>query len=164
MNSAERFMPWSLRASPMAVSAALYSYRIYLDGIRFRARHGASEAERGLPQDFVVDLQVTLPIEQLPATDHRNRVYDYDALANLVVQEGTARSYKLLETLARRLIERVLQDSPALATKVRLRKFGPPTTASVDAVAIELSGSMPGVSPSDAASFDDHGAASTYTS
>lgn len=122
------------------MSASVDQYRIRLDGIRFRARHGASQAERDLLQDFVVDLEATLPLDALPASDKRSCVYDYDALASLVVAEGTRASYKLLETLARRLLQRVLSDTPAVAATVRLRKFGPPTAVSVDTVAIELSG------------------------
>jgi len=120
---------------------AVSEYRIQLDGIRFRARHGASEQERYLLQDFVVDLRVRLPLDTLPDNDERSCVYDYDQLASLVVEEGTANSYKLLETLAGRLIDRLLDDTPATEATVRLRKFGPPTTASVDTVAIELTGS-----------------------
>ena len=115
-------------------------YRIRLEGIRFRGRHGASRAEREMLQDFVVDLEVGLPLDALPKSDRRSCVYDYDALASLVVEEGTSASYKLLETLARRLLAKVLSDTPALSATVRLRKFGPPTTVSVDTVAIELSG------------------------
>ena len=115
-------------------------YNIRLEGIRFRARHGASDAERYLLQDFVVDLEVSLPVALLPDSDERSCVYDYEFLASLVVEEGTQTSYKLLETLARRLLDLVLEDTPASAATVRLRKFGPPTTASVDTVAIELSG------------------------
>ena len=122
----------------MAPSVTLY--RIKLEGIRFRARHGASRAERDLLQDFVADLEVGLPLDALPASDKRSCVYDYDALASLVVAEGTRASYKLLETLARRLLDRVLSDTPALEATVRLRKFGPPTTVSVDTVSIELCG------------------------
>ncbi len=122
------------------MSPTISAYSIRLDGIRFRARHGASDAERYLLQDFVVDLEVTLPLEELPDSDERSCVYDYDALASLVVEEGTSTSYKLLETLARRLLERLLADTPAVAATVRLRKFGPPTTASVDTVSIELRG------------------------
>ena len=124
----------------MAGVRVISRYAIRLDGIRFRARHGASDAERYLLQDFVVDLEVALPASELPESDERSAVYDYDALASLVVEEGTKTSYKLLETLARQLLERVLSDTPALSATVRLRKFGPPTTASVDTVAIELSG------------------------
>ena len=119
---------------------SIESYHIRLAGIRFRARHGASRAERGLPQDFVVDLDVTLPTAVLPRADSRARVFDYDKLASLVVDEGTAVSYKLLETLAERLIARILADTPATAVQVQVKKFGPPTSASVDAVAIELTG------------------------
>ncbi|MCC6522168.1 MAG: dihydroneopterin aldolase [Polyangiaceae bacterium] len=125
------------------VSKRVSGYRILLEGIRFRGRHGASRAERYLLQDFVVDLEVTLPTELLPTSDERTRVYDYDALATLVVEEGTGRSYKLLESLASRLLERLLGETPAIAATVRIRKFGPPTTASVDRVAVELTGARP---------------------
>lgn len=121
------------------MAPAVSRYGIRLDGIRFRARHGASDAERYLLQDFVVDLEVGLPVAVLPDSDERSCVYDYDELATLVVAEGTKTSYKLLETLAKRLLARILADTPALSVTVRLRKFGPPTTASVDTVAIELS-------------------------
>jgi 7,8-dihydroneopterin aldolase/epimerase/oxygenase len=119
---------------------SIESYHIRLTGIRFRARHGASRAERDLPQDFVVDLDVTLPTSVLPRADSRARVFDYDKLASLVVDEGTAVSYKLLETLAERLLARILADTPATAVQVQVKKFGPPTLTSVDAVAIELTG------------------------
>ena len=126
------------------MTASVDAYRIRLEGIRFRARHGVSRAERGLPQDFVVHLDVTLPVGLLPRTDSRARVFDYDKLATLVVDEGTSVSYKLLETLAERVIERVLADTPALAVTVQVKKFGPPTSASVDAVSVELTGHRAG--------------------
>jgi 7,8-dihydroneopterin aldolase/epimerase/oxygenase len=116
------------------------SYRIRLEGIRFRARHGVSRAERDLPQDFVVHLDVELPVSLLPRADSRARVFDYDKLASLVVDEGTRVSYKLLETLAERVIARVLADTPAIAVTVEVKKFGPPTSASVDAVSVSLTG------------------------
>lgn len=125
------------------MTATVETYRIRLEAIRFRARHGASRAERDLPQDFVVHLDVTLPVSLLPRTDSRARVFDYDKLATLVVDEGTRVSYKLLETLAERLIARVLEDTPALSVSVQVKKFGPPTVASVDAVAVELTGRRP---------------------
>ena len=120
--------------------AEVESYRIRLEGIRFRARHGVSRAERDLPQDFVVHLDVELPVSLLPRADARARVFDYDRLASLVVDEGTRVSYKLLETLAERLIERLFADTPAARVTVEVKKFGPPTSASVDAVSVSLTG------------------------
>jgi 7,8-dihydroneopterin aldolase/epimerase/oxygenase len=126
------------------MAPALQTYRIRLDGIRFRARHGVSRAERDLPQDFVVNLEVELPIASLPRTDSRARVFDYDRLATLVVEAGTTASYKLLETLGERIIGRVLDDTPAVSVVVQVKKFGPPTSVSVDAVAVELTGRKAG--------------------
>lgn len=114
------------------------TYRIRLEGIRFRARHGASRAEQALPQDFVVHLEVELPVSALPQRDLRKNVFDYDRLANLVVEEGTRTTVRLLETLGQRLLERILGDTEALAATVTIKKFGPPTTASVDSASVEL--------------------------
>lgn len=113
-------------------------YRIELTGIRFRGRHGASRAERDLPQDFVVDLEADLPVGALPRSDARARVFDYDVLASIVVEVGTQASFRLLETLATRVIDAVLDRTPAVSVRVRVKKFGPPTTASVDSVSVEL--------------------------
>ena len=115
-------------------------YRIVLEGIRFRGRHGASRAERDLPQDFTATVEIELPTSALPRTDTRSRVYDYGKLAAVVVDEGTKASYRLLETLGQRLIERIFAESPAVAVTVRVKKFGPPTPVSVDAASIELRG------------------------
>src|SRR5262245_17652941 len=107
------------------MSAAIKTYRIRLEGIRFRARHGASRAERGLPQDFIVHLEVTLPIGLLPRSDSLARVFDYDKLASLVVDEGTRVSYKLLEVLGERVIARIFADTPAIGVTVQVKKFSP---------------------------------------
>lgn len=125
------------------MDTAIQTYRIRLEGIRFRGKHGVSRAERDLPQDFVVHLEVELSVVSLPRADTRARVFDYDRLATLVVEAGTGTSCKLLETLAERIIARVLADTPAVAVTVQVKKFGPPTSVSVDAVAIELTGKKP---------------------
>ncbi len=118
--------------------ARLDTYKILLENIRFRGRHGASRAERGLLQDFTATVELELPMSALPRADTRSRVYDYGKLAELVADEGTKSSYRLLETLGQRLIERIFRESPAVAVTVRVKKFGPPTAVSVDSASIEL--------------------------
>lgn len=121
------------------MASPITTYRMILEGIRFRAKHGASRAERDLPQDFVVTLEVELPVSTLPRTDSRARVFDYGTLAALIVEEGTGNSYRLLETLGQRLIDKVFDATPATSVTLRIKKFGPPTPVSVDAATIELS-------------------------
>jgi 7,8-dihydroneopterin aldolase/epimerase/oxygenase len=123
-----------------SMSLAVDQYKIRLEGIRFRGRHGVSDSERALPQDFLVTVEVLLPVSALPQGDHIRDVFDYDRLATLVVDVGTAETCRLLETLARRVIQRVLADTPASRVSVSVTKSRPPTHASVDNVTVELCG------------------------
>jgi dihydroneopterin aldolase len=65
-------------------------------------------------------------------------VFDYDRIASLVVEVGTGQPCRLLETLARGVIEKVLAETPATRVAVSVTKQRPPTTFSVDTVAVEL--------------------------
>jgi len=114
------------------------TYRIVLDGVRFRSKHGASASERRLPQDFVAHVELSLPASQLPRGDDRREVVDYDRLASAIVDEATARSCRLLETLARRIIDRLFAESPATSIRVLITKRHPPTSSSVEAASVEL--------------------------
>lgn len=113
-------------------------YRIVLDGVRFRSKHGASASERRLPQDFVAHVELSLPASNLPRVDDRREVVDYDRLASLVVDEATSKSCHLLETLARRIIDRLFAESPATSIRVLITKPRPPTSSSVEAASVEL--------------------------
>jgi len=125
-------------ASSPGVGHAVAEYVLRLDGVRFRGHHGVSDSERALPQDFLVSLEVVLPLDVLPTGDHIADVYNYDRLATLVVQEGTEHRCLLLETLAQRVIARVLRDTPATRVTVAVTKSRPPTRSSVDSVTVEL--------------------------
>ncbi|HEU4409886.1 MAG TPA: dihydroneopterin aldolase [Polyangiaceae bacterium] len=118
--------------------ANLRSYQIRLEDIRFRGKHGVSASERSLPQDFSVSVEVSLPVGHLPGADKIREVFDYDRLASLVVAEGTGQPCKLLETLARRVIDRILTDTPATDVAVTVTKWRPPTTDSVESVSVRL--------------------------
>jgi dihydroneopterin aldolase len=122
----------------MASPKAVRDYRIRLDGVRFRSRHGASISERRLPQDFVANVELSLPPSALPASDDRRDVIDYDRIASVIVEEGTSRSCRLLETLAERIVDRIFADFPATEVRIAITKARPPTSTSVEAATVEL--------------------------
>jgi 7,8-dihydroneopterin aldolase/epimerase/oxygenase len=124
--------------------AVLSSYQIRLEGVRFRGKHGVSASERALPQDFSVSVEVSLPVTRMPRSDTVRDVFDYDVLARLIVEEGTGQPCKLLETLARRVIDRILTDTPATDVSVTVTKWHPPTTHSVEDVRVRLSAKRQG--------------------
>jgi 7,8-dihydroneopterin aldolase/epimerase/oxygenase len=122
----------------MVQAMAVRDYRIRLEGIRFRSKHGASSSERRLPQDFVANVELSFPPTALPASDDRRDVVDYDKIASVIVEEATARSCRLLETLARRIVERIFAEFVASSVRVAITKSRPPTSISVESASVEL--------------------------
>jgi dihydroneopterin aldolase len=116
----------------------LEQYTLRLHGVRFRANLGASSSERSLPQEIVVDVELTLPIEAMPRRDRRHDAIDYDAVAGIVVEVGGAERYRLLETYTARLVERILAETPALRVRVSATKLRVPTKHNVDHAVVEL--------------------------
>lgn len=116
-------------------------YSLRLHGVRFRATIGASAAERSIPQDLVVDVELELPVLALPKRDAKREVVDYDHVVRLVVEVGLAEPYRLLEVYAQRVLERLLAETPALRARVAVTKSRVPSTYSTDQAVVELIGS-----------------------
>ncbi|MBX3264420.1 MAG: dihydroneopterin aldolase [Labilithrix sp.] len=119
-------------------------YTLRLHSIRFRTNMGASRSERSIPQEILVDVELTLPVGALPKRDLRRDAVDYGVIADLVVEEGLAEPYHLLETYAQRLVHRLLEETPALRVRVGATKLRVPTSHSVDRAVVELVASRPG--------------------
>jgi dihydroneopterin aldolase len=122
----------------------IHAYTLRLHGIRFRTNLGASHSERSIPQEIVVDVELTLPVSALPGRDQRRDAVDYDKVANVVVEEGRSERYRLLETYAQRLVARLLAETPALTVRIAATKLRVPTSQSVDRAVVELVASRDG--------------------
>lgn len=116
------------------------NYSLRLEAVRFRANVGASAAERSIPQDLVVDVELELPVSALPKRDAKREVVDYDLIVRLVVEVGLAERYRLLEVYAQRLLERLLAETPASVVRVAATKLRVPSTYSTDKAVVELVG------------------------
>ena len=108
-------------------------YTLRLEAVRFRGNIGASAAERSIPQDLVVDVDLELPVSALPKRDAKREVVDYDLAVRLVVEVGLAEPYRLLE--------RLLAETPALRVRVAVTKSRVPSTYSTEKAVVELVGS-----------------------
>jgi 7,8-dihydroneopterin aldolase/epimerase/oxygenase len=69
---------------------------ILLSGIRVSGRHGVDPEERMEAQEFVVDLEVTVAVDD----DDLENTADYRALAQAARDVVETQSFSLLETLA----------------------------------------------------------------
>jgi dihydroneopterin aldolase len=113
-------------------------YALRLQGIRFKAHVGASREERATLQEVIVDVDLLLPVSSMPRRDHRRDVVDYDRIVTRVVETGSAEQYRLLEVVARCIVERLLEETPALRVRAVVKKLRAPTRHPVDCAAVEL--------------------------
>ena len=87
---------------------------------------GALPEEQERPQPIEVDLDVTLDLSQPAASDELPDTLDYGALTALVDRIITTETFTLLERLAARLAEVVLNDTRVESVTVAVRKLRPP--------------------------------------
>jgi len=99
---------------------------LVLSQISFEARHGATAAERRSLRRFEVDIEIDAPLEKAQATDRLTDTIDYRQVAEIIVGIGTGETHRLLEALARRMIDALAAKLPTVTLRLELRKLNPP--------------------------------------
>ncbi len=98
-----------------------------LKGLCFRAYHGYHEWERQEGNDFEVDLIFTAALRQAGETDQLSRTVDYQQAAEIVETVMNGPPVKLIETLAKRIGDRLFEHfSDVRGLEVIVRKLQPP--------------------------------------
>ena len=105
--------------------------KIMLTGMVFYGFHGASSAEQEVGQRFVVDLDVYCDLREPGTTDDLADTISYSKLFRLAKQvlEGTRRT--LLEKVAETIAQRVLNEYPVDAIRVKVMKPEVPIKGSI---------------------------------
>lgn len=115
-------------------------YTLRLRGVRFQGHVGASREERAVPQEIVVDVDLSLPVLSLPKRDRLKEIVSYDTIASSVVEEGQVEAYRLLETYVTRVVARLLDETGAFRIRVAATKKRVPTRYPVASASVELVG------------------------
>lgn len=101
--------------------------RIRLAGLRLLGVHGALPEEEERPQPFEVDVDVVADLTAAGRTDSLADTVDYGAVAAAVERIVVSESHRLLERLASRVADEVLEVDPRIsAVTVTVRKLRPP--------------------------------------
>ncbi len=111
--------------------------RILLEGMSFQGRHGVRPEERERPQEFKVDIEVDCDLSQPGKTDRVEDTVDYRQLRAIAKEVIEGESQKLMETLAARIADRVLQLARVAGVSVRIAKR-PESMQPIDAAAIRI--------------------------
>ena len=109
---------------------------IQLKNIRVFSNHGCLDEEAKIGSDYRVDLKVYGDLSNSAKTDELGDTIDYVHL-NLIVKEEMAIRSKLLETVAERILNRVLRELIMVQkAKVKVSKKNPPIGGNVAMVTV----------------------------
>jgi dihydroneopterin aldolase len=109
---------------------------IKLTNIRTFSFHGCLEEEAKIGSNYRIDLTIKTNLEPSSKTDELTDTVDYVDLNRIVVEEMAIRA-KLLEHVAKRIIDRVLKEL-LMVTKIEVEvtKLNPPIGGDVEGVTI----------------------------
>jgi dihydroneopterin aldolase len=111
--------------------------RIALEGMVFSGRHGVRPAEREQPQEFNVDVKVDADLVAPGRSDRVEDTVDYRLVYAIAKDVVEGESAKLIETLAHRIAERVLDLDKVVAVSVRIAKR-PESMRPIDAASVKI--------------------------
>jgi len=117
--------------------------RIALTGIRVFGRHGVYDDERRDGQDFVVDVTMHVDTRRAAATDDVADTVHYGEIAEQIAAIVGGEPVNLLETLAARIAERLLESSKISAVRVTVHKPHAPIPVPFDDVSVTIDRSAP---------------------
>lgn len=100
--------------------------KISLEGLEFHAFHGVYPHERESGNWFEVDICIETNILEGAAEDDLSKTVNYETLY-LFVKEEMEKPSRLLETVAEKIVERVLRELPDVEkVEIKIGKINPP--------------------------------------
>lgn len=100
---------------------------VVLRRLGFEGRHGATAIERRSLRRFEADLEAEIDGDGGQTTDRLADALDYSVLAEVVVRIGTGEPHRLLESLARRMLDALQALAPEARFRLEVRKLNPPS-------------------------------------
>ncbi len=112
--------------------------KIKLHNIRVFAYHGCLVEESKIGSNYSINLSIKADLSKSAQTDSLTDTIDYVALNRIVVEEMAIRA-DLLETVAQRIINNVLNELKKVTQiTVEVSKLNPPIGGDVEAVTIKM--------------------------
>lgn len=112
--------------------------KIMAHGLRFKGCHGVLDYEKKQAQEFIIDLDLYLGLKKAGITDDINNTVDYAQVfrrVQKIVQEG---SYNLIESLAEKIADILLQEFPLEAVEITVYKPQAPVEGEFDYFAVKV--------------------------
>ena len=112
---------------------------IHLEEMEFYAFHGHYKEEQIVGNRFLVDLKIETDMTTPADTDELEDAVNYQK-AYMLVQEEMKKKSKLLENIAKRILDAIYQEfSSVQKATVTIRKMNPPVGGKMRCIGVSLS-------------------------
>ena len=110
-----------------------------INRLRLRTTIGVYDWEKSQPRDVIVTLRMRFDSARAIQSDDIADTIDYDALASMLQHDVEPTHYYLIEKLAARILDLVMQDEKVNWAEVTVEKSGVPALADSVSVSAERS-------------------------
>lgn len=111
---------------------------IRLTGVRVFARHGVFQEEREHGQEFVIDVTIGIDLSLAVESDELASTLDYGTLADRIRQRVAGERWNLIERVAGRVADLVMEDSRVEVVEVTVHKPDAPIAVEFDDVSVTI--------------------------
>jgi dihydroneopterin aldolase len=111
--------------------------KVFIQGLKIDTVIGIYDWEREIRQDVTLDLEMAADIKAASLTDHIDQTLDYKSVAKRLIQFVKESEFQLVETLAEKITEIVLNEFEVEWVKLTLNKGEAVSGASGVGVIIE---------------------------
>lgn len=111
---------------------------IEIRGIRVLAHHGILPEEKERGQEFVIDVKLHLDLAAAAADDRLSDTLDYAALAAAIHNRVAGERWDLIERVAGRVVDLVMEDPRVVSVEVAVHKPHAPIAIPFDDVIVTL--------------------------
>lgn len=84
---------------------------------------GVTDEERAAPQRLLITVEMAFDFSSAALSDRVERTIDYHAVAQMLLNYGEGRSWKLLERLVTNLADMILAEFKAQNVSITVKKF-----------------------------------------
>lgn len=111
---------------------------IHLRGLKFYAYHGVMPEERVLGQKFVVDVDLYRDLRRPGSSDQVADTINYAEVYQQIKTIVTEERFQLLERLAERIAEQILNEFSCESIRVEIHKPQAPIPGVFEDVSVEI--------------------------
>lgn len=96
--------------------------KIFVENLVLLGKHGVTDRERDTRQEFHIDISVEADTTLAANTDEISDTVTYKDFAEMAKKIIEGHPYHLIETLAHKIAERILEDQKVKTVSVTIRK------------------------------------------